>query len=169
VTCSCQLPLDTCVTARSTDLETQAVEAQLYPSQLSELSFGAFTHEFFFNSIHNRSIYLEINETAVGPVNIRNIQHVQPALDTYNAPAQLVAGQPLTLQINTSTTYFGQLASLGTGWRVGLLRPDNSSADLGLMADWEVWQGVIYKWIMNVPGGYFQQVRKQGCDRLDMQ
>jgi hypothetical protein len=39
-----------------------------------------------------------------------------------------------------------------------MVRPDSSMVDLGLMADWEVWPGVVNKWNMTVPGSYFQQV-----------
>jgi hypothetical protein len=37
---------------------------------------------------------------------------------------------------------------------------------LGLMADWEVWHGVIYKWNITVPGSYLTKV---GLNRQGMQ
>jgi hypothetical protein len=71
-----------------------------------------------------------------------------------------MAGQPLSLQLSSSATAtdYPSLAASSTGWRVGLVRPDNSSADLGLMADWEVWEGAVCKWNRSVPGSFFQQV-----------
>jgi hypothetical protein len=76
-----------------------------------------------------------------------------------------VAGQPLTLQLNSSIvgTEFASLAASSTGWHVQLVRPDNSTSDLGLMADWEVWAGTVYKWTTSVHGSYVQQVGGFPC------
>jgi hypothetical protein len=78
--------------------------------------------------------------------------------DALNPPAIQLAGQPLSLQLNSSAAEFASLASRGRGWRVGMVQPDNSMVDLGLMAVWEVWPGVVNKWNMSVPGGFFQLV-----------
>jgi hypothetical protein len=81
-------------------------------------------------------------------------------MDLLNPASFLMAGQTLSLQLNSSAiaSDFASLAASSTGWRVQLVRPDNSTADLGLMTNWEVWSSAIYKWNMTMPGSYFQQV-----------
>jgi hypothetical protein len=142
------------------DLDMQTVE-QLYPSQLAELSPGSFTYTYMLTITTSKSIYLAVDASVVGRVNVSNIQHVPPTIDMFNTGTPLVAGQPVNLQLNSSVTDFASLAASSTGWRVELLRPDNSSVDLGMMTAWEVWSGVVYKWSMIVPGYYTQQVRLQ--------
>jgi hypothetical protein len=78
---------------------------------------------------------------------------------TLNAPALMMAGQPLSLTVNSSSTTFESVAASTTGWRAGLVRPDTSTVDLGLMADWAVVANYVYKWNMTVPGSYLMQVR----------
>jgi hypothetical protein len=111
------------------------------------------------NSTAQLSYYLAVNTSVVGQQNI-NTAPAPPTLDLLNSSLPHAAGRPLTLQLNSSVigTEFASMAASSTGWRVGLLRPDNSSADLGLMADWEVWQGALYKWTTSVHGSYLQLV-----------
>jgi hypothetical protein len=79
-----------------------------------------------------------------------------------DSPPQLTAGQALSLQLNSSVTNFASLAASSTGWRISLVRPDDNTADLGLMADWEVWNDVIWKWHMNVSSSHLLQVGEDG-------
>lgn len=140
------------------DINTQALE-EIYPFQMTEQSPGSFSWTYLLRSNTSKSIYLAIDSAAVQPVNISNIQHVPPTLDLLDRPSRTFAGQPISLQLNTSVIGFS--AAWGDPWHVSLTRPDNSSIDYGGMIDWEVWQGVVFKWRTSMDGSYFQQVRQQ--------
>jgi hypothetical protein len=130
----------------------------VYPAQWTELSPGSFTYSYKLNSTARKSIHLAIGSTAVGQLNISNIQSTPTMFDVLSAPAQLLAGQPLSLQLNSSAASFASLAASSTGWRVQLVRPNNSSADLGLMADWATSAVGVYQGNITVPGSYLTQV-----------
>jgi hypothetical protein len=70
----------------------------------------------------------------------------------------MIAGQLLGLQLNSSAVSFASLAGNSTGWRVQVVRPDGSAADLGLMADGTVDPGNVYSWNLTVPGSYLTLV-----------
>jgi hypothetical protein len=139
------------------DVNTQAITT-VYPAQWTEVSPGAFTYIYTLNSTGSIAMYLTINSTDIGRVNITNILDTLPMFGVLNAPLQLPAGQPLSLQLNSSATDFVNLASNNTGWRLGVTRPDNSTADLGLMADWEVGTGSVYNWNKTWPGSHLTLV-----------
>jgi hypothetical protein len=142
------------------DLGTRAVE-DIYPSQWIEQSPGSFTYTYFLTSTTRKSIYLAIDSGALGQKTISSIEQAPHVFDTLNLPSLLTAGQPLSLQLNSSVVSFAGLAGNSTGWRVWMYRPDGSTADLGLMADWAVAPGPVYKWNMTVPGNNLTQVSRQ--------
>jgi hypothetical protein len=89
---------------------------------------------------------------------IYNVAQAPHTFDLLNPQALLLAGQPLSLQLNSSAVSFASLAGNGTGWRVDMLQPNGSAVDLGLMADWMMSPGPVYKWNMTLPGSYLTQV-----------
>jgi hypothetical protein len=141
---------------------TPAVE-EFAPYQWTEQYPGTFRYAYQLHTSTRRSLYLAVNSTAVNQMDLIT-GPAPPTLDFLNLPSFVMAGEPLSLHLRSSVigTEFASLAASSTGWRVQLLRPDNSSADLGLMADWEVWQDSFYKWNMTVPGTFLQQVRSNG-------
>jgi hypothetical protein len=122
------------------------------------VSPGTFSYIYTLNSTGSIAMYLTVNSTDSGRLNITNIQKSLPMLSALNAPSQLFAGQPLSLQLNSSAASFASLAGNSTGWRLGVVRPDNNTADLGLMADWEVAAENVYKWNKTLPGSYLTLV-----------
>jgi hypothetical protein len=141
------------------DLDAQAVE-EVFPVQWIEQSPGSFTYTYILHSIAQQSYYLAVDSAAIGQQAIVTTT-APPMLDLLNPSALHIAGQPLpSLQLNSSVigTEFASLAASSTGWRISMTKPDNSSADLGLMADLEVWEGAVYKWYTSVHGSYVQQV-----------
>jgi hypothetical protein len=91
--------------------------------------------------------------------------------DMLNITSEVVVGQPLSLQLNSSAASYADLTGNNTGWCVQLVWPDGSSADLGLMADWSVRPGGVYSWRMTVSGSNLTQVRGgvaagRNCDHL---
>jgi hypothetical protein len=134
---------------------------RLYPHQWTELSPGSFNYNYQLLSAMQRRIYLSIGATIIGQQSISGIGPAPTMFDTLRPPTRLMVGQPLSLQLNSSATTFAGLAGSSTGWRVMLVRPDSSMVDLGLMADWEAWPGVLSKWNMTVPGSNFHLVSQQ--------
>jgi hypothetical protein len=132
-------------------LDTQAVE-EVYPLQWTELHPGSFTYTYLLTATTRKRMYLAINSATLGRVDITTIQHMLPTLELISPSYPLVAGQPISLQLSSSIVSFSSLKGNSTGWRVGLVWPDGLTADLGLMADWEVFAGVVYKWNMTLPG-----------------
>jgi hypothetical protein len=157
-----------CAQLHLADIDADASQA-VYPAQWTELSPGNFTYSYKFNSTARKSIYLAVGLARLGETSITNIQNASTMFALLNPPPQQIAGQPLSLQlsmqINNSAASFADFTGNSSGWRVQLLRPDNSSADLGLMADWisgaigQVPSGV-YQWNMTVLGINLTQV---GC------
>jgi hypothetical protein len=139
------------------DLDTQTVE-EVYPAQWVESSPGFFTYTYIIISLSSQLVYLAIDGSNIEQVTISSITDAPNVLDTLTLPSGMAVGQQISLQLNSSATDFASLAGNSTGWRVQLLRPDNSTAELGLMADWTVVPGPVYKWNMTVPGSYFTQV-----------
>jgi hypothetical protein len=131
---------------------------QFYPHQWTELSPGSFAYSYQLLSTTQKRIYLSVGATTIGQQAVYGIGPAPTMFDTLNPAPLLMAGQPLSLQLNSSAASFASLAASSTGWRVRMVRPDSSGFDLGLMADWVVWPGVVNKWNMTVPGSYFTQV-----------
>jgi hypothetical protein len=136
---------------------------EIYPHQWTERSPGSFTYTYILTSTTRRSIYLAINATNLGRLDISNIQQMPPTFNMINASDPLIAGEPINLQLSSSVTNYASLAGNSTGCRVQLVRPDGSSVDLGLMADWAVVAGALYNWNMTVPGSNLTQVSNSRC------
>jgi hypothetical protein len=104
-----------------------------------------------------RSFNLSVGAKFVGQQTVSGIGPA-PTFGFLNPSPLLITGQPLSLQLNSSVVSFASLAGNSTGWRVWMYRPDGSTADLGLMADWTVAAGMEYRWNMTVAGSYITQV-----------
>jgi hypothetical protein len=135
------------------------VVEQAYPHQWTERAPGDFVYSISLKSTNAVTVSLVVDGSLLGNSSqITNIGHAPTVFAGVNLPSLLMAGQPLSLQLNSSATDFASLAGNNTGWRVQLLKPDNSTTDLGLMADGAVWYNVVYKWSMTVPGDSLNQV-----------
>jgi hypothetical protein len=136
-----------------------AVE-RVYPQQWTELALGAFTYSHVLNTTAAKTFYLSVDSTSIGERSVSCIGPTPTMFATLNLSSPVTVNQPLSLQLNSSATDFASLAASSTGWRIRLVRPDNSTADLGLMIDWEVWSGAVYKWQMSVQGSNFLLVSR---------
>jgi hypothetical protein len=132
-------------------VDTQVVE-EVHPSQWTELYPGSFTFNYILTSTRSKRIYQTINSTIMGLTDIVNIQQMQPTLELVNPSYPLLAGQPMSLQLSSSMVDFASLAGSSSGWRVEVVWPAGTTTDLGLMASWEVFAGVVYKRNMTLPG-----------------
>jgi hypothetical protein len=144
-----------------------AVE-RVYPEQWTELASGAFEYSHMLNASTGKTFYFSVGGTTIGERSVSGIGPAPTMFGTLDLSSPVTVGQPLSLQLNSSATDFASLAGNNTGWRISLVRPDNSTAELGLMADWEVWSGSVHKWQLSVPGGNFLLVSRlvDGTTRL---
>jgi hypothetical protein len=138
-------------------LEVVLKQLQVYPDQWIQVAPGAFTYTYMLNTTDDKTVYLTVGATNIGQRNVINIGPAPTMFGALDLPSLVMSGQPLSLQLNSSATDFASLAGNSTGWRLSLTKPDSSTVDLGLMADWDVWSGVVYKWNMTVAGSHFAQ------------
>jgi hypothetical protein len=145
-------------------MDTQ-VTSRINPDQWTELAPGTFTYNYPLLTTTNKRLHLTFTTTrGSAVVSERILTGITPtAFSTLDPPSVLKAGELLNVQLTSTITDFASLAANSTGWRVQLVRPDNSTADLGLMADWEVWNDLVYTWNMTVSGGNLTQVRYARC------
>jgi hypothetical protein len=119
---------------------------------------GSFIYSYQLTSFSAKSFSLFVDGSVASQRNVTGIAAAPTMLSILNRPPLVMVHQPLSLELNSSSTDFASLAGNGTGWRVLLVKPDNSTVDLGLMADWTLWNGVVHKWSMTVPGSFFTKV-----------
>lgn len=77
-------------------------------------------------------------------------------------PAVRQVGQAITLQLTSNATNFTALHANSTGWRVEMLRPNNTWVNLGLMQDGAVLPGLagpVHQWTLNITGEQLTLVR----------
>jgi hypothetical protein len=138
-------------------------EHNIYPDQWTQLAPGVFTYTYMLNNSADKAIFLSVDSTPIGRLDVTNVGPAPTIFDTLNYVSPAMVGQPISLQLNSSATDFASISSSNTGWRVGLIKPDKSRVDLGFMANWGVWSGIVYKWNMTVPGNQLIQVRQTWC------
>jgi hypothetical protein len=76
-------------------------------------------------------------------------------------PAVRQVGQAVTVQLTSNATSFAALHANNTGWRVQVLRPDNTLSEPALLQDGVVMPGSAgptYQWTLNITGDKLTQV-----------
>jgi hypothetical protein len=140
------------------DVGTTQVRQEFFPYQLTELSPGSFIYIYYIKGAASKLIYLAIDSASLGSQYITGIQQMPPTLEIINITYPLVAGQLIDLLLSTTIVNYTSLTANSTGWRVGLLRPNGSSTDLGLMAQSTTLNGLVYRWKVTLQGSTLTQV-----------
>lgn len=125
---------------------------------------GLWTYNYTLNSTGPLYIYLSLGTTDITAATLSVAAAATSALPINDAELKLadaaavfVAGQPIMLQLNSTTTFTAVEAS-GTGWGVSMLPPGAGTAVfIGFMQP-TVQMGDSYFWNISIPGSSLTQV-----------